>query len=297
MGRRAKPMPTTRRPSAQSDCANRVAGVQPGAAPILRMRARHLSFSVWALSLFAVLCLWTGSAAAVTFPTLTGRVVDDAKILSPQVNEALSGKLETLEKKTSRQLVIVTLPSLQGLEIEDYGYQLGRAWGIGEKSRNDGVLLIVAPKERRVRIEVGYGLEGVLTDALSTVILQERVLPRFRAGDASGGVTAGADALIEQLSLPDEQAKSRVAASTQAKEVPTGSFPFGLLWLLGLWVVFGVFGMFRGGPGHRMDFWFLPFLLLMGGSGMGGSRMGGRGGGGFGGGGGSFGGGGASGGW
>jgi uncharacterized protein len=251
------------------------------------------------LSLIVGLVLWTAAAASPTFPILTGRVVDDANILSAQEKEALTGKLEALEQKTSRQLVIVTVPSLQGLEIEDYGYQLGRAWGIGEKSRNTGVLLIVAPKERRVRIEVGYGLEGVLTDALSNVILQQQVLPKFRGGDPAGGVVAGADALIGQLSLPDDQAKARVTASTQAQNVPSGSFPFVLLGLVGFWLVFGIVGMFRGGSGHRMDFWFLPLLLLMGGFGGGGRGMGGRGmgGGGFGGGGGSFGGGGASGGW
>jgi uncharacterized protein len=250
------------------------------------------------LSLIAGLFLWTVVAAAPTFPPLSGRVVDPAGILSPPIKAALTAKLETLETQTSRQLVVVTVPSLQGLEIEDYGYQLGRAWGIGEKTRNTGVLLIVAPNERRVRIEVGYGLEGVLTDALSTVILQEKVLPRFRAGDAAGGVVAGADALVEQLSLPDDQAKARVAASTQAQKATKGSLPIIPLVFLGLWAVFGIIGMFRGGRGHRMDFWFLPFLLLMGGGGMGrGMGGGGMGGGGFSGGGGSFGGGGASGRW
>jgi uncharacterized protein len=258
------------------------------------MKSRARSLLAGILSLIAGLFLWTAVAAAPTFPPLSGRVVDQAGILSPPVKAALSAKLETLEKQTSRQLVVVTVPSLQGLEIEDYGYQLGRAWGIGEKGSNTGVLLIVAPNERRVRIEVGYGLEGVLTDALSTVILQDKVLPKFRAGDPAGGVVAATDALIEQLSLPDDQAKARVAASTQAQKAPSGKFPFILLGLLGLWVVFGVVGMFRGGPGRRMDFWFLPFLLLMGGGGIGGRGMGG---GGFSGGGGSFGGGGASGGW
>jgi uncharacterized protein len=262
------------------------------------MKSRGRSLLAGILSLIAGLLLWTAVAAAPTFPPLSGRVVDQAGILSPPVKAALTAKLETLETQTSRQLVVVTVPSLQGLEIEDYGYQLGRAWGIGEKGRNTGVLMIVAPNERRVRIEVGYGLEGVLTDALSTVILQERVLPKFRAGDAAGGVVAGADALVEQLSLPDDQAKARVAASTQARKAPKGSLPVIPLVLLGLWALFGIIGMFRGGRGHRMDFWFLPFLLLMGGGGMGrGMGGGGMGGGGFSGGGGSFGGGGASGRW
>jgi uncharacterized protein len=263
---------------------------------ILRLRP----FFAAILALFAGFLLCSAAVAAPTFPKLTGRVIDGASILTPQVRESLTTKLAALEKLTSRQLVVVTVPSLAGLPIEEYGYLLGRAWGIGEKGRNNGVLLIVAPNERRVRVEVGYGLEGVLTDALSTVILQDQVLPKFRAGDFSGGAVAGADALIGQLSLPDDQARARVEASTQRAAAPNGTFPFVLLGLIGLWVVFGVVGMFRGKSGHRMDFWFLPFLLLMGGGRMGGGGMGGRGmggGGGFSGGGGSFGGGGASGGW
>lgn len=248
-----------------------------------------------ALSLIVGLAVWSVAAAAPTFPDLTGRVVDGANILSPQAEASLTSKLESLEAKTSRQLVIVTVPSLQGYEIEDYGYQLGRVWGIGEKGRDTGVLMIVAPNERRVRIEVGYGLEGVLTDALSTVILQERVLPRFRKGDFEGGVVAGADALIVQLSLPDDEARAKVATLPQA---PAGSDKSTLgiiLVLLGLWVALGLFGSVTGRPGHRMDLWLLPLLLLMSAGGHGGRGR--AGGGGFRGGGGSFGGGGASGGW
>lgn len=244
------------------------------------------------LAMFAGWLVWTTPAvAAPTFPSLTGRVVDQAKILSPQTEAALTAKLEALDANTSRQLVVVTVPSLQGYEIEDYGYQLGRVWGIGEKGRDTGVLLIVAPTERRVRVEVGYGLEGVLTDALSTVILQERVLPKFRTGDFEGGVVAGVDGLVEQLSLPDDEAKARVATTAPAQTAPSGSVPAVVLVLLGLWVVLGVFGSITGRPGHRLDLWMLPLFLLMSAGGHG------RRGGGFRGGGGSFGGGGASGRW
>ena len=259
------------------------------------MKTPGRAFLAAVLSLVAGLFLWTAAAAAPTFPALTGRVVDGANILSAQTRASLTAKLEALEAKTSRQLVVVTVPSLQGYEIEDYGYQLGRVWGIGEKGRDNGVLLIVAPNERRVRIEVGYGLEGVLTDALSTVILQAQVLPRFRTGDFEGGVVAGSDALIEQLSLPDDQAKARVVASTRAPTSSGGSAPIVVFVLLGLWVLLGLFGTITGRPGHRMDLWILPLFLLMSASSHG--RGGRGGGGGFSGGGGSFGGGGASGGW
>ncbi len=170
------------------------------------MNAIHLYIR---LAAFALLCfvLAPAAQAAPTFPKLTGRVVDDENILSDSVKQDLTQKLADLESKTSRQLVVVTVPSLQGYEIEDYGYQLGRAWGIGQKSSNNGVLFIIAPNERKVRIEVGYGLEPILTDALSEVILQSKVLPRFREGDMQQGVIDGTEALIQQLSLDEAAAK------------------------------------------------------------------------------------------
>jgi uncharacterized protein len=116
--------------------------------------------------------LWLPQLArAQTFPPLTGRVVDNANLLDPAQEKALSDKLAQLEKDSGRQLVVATLPDLQGYDIADYGYQLGRNWGIGAKDKNDGALLIVAPNERRVRIEVGYGLEPVLTDLSSALII------------------------------------------------------------------------------------------------------------------------------
>src|SRR6201994_2735853 len=168
--------------------------------------------------LIALLCLGLPlqtAEAAPTFPTLSGRVVDDAHILSDQTRSDLDQKLAGLEAKTSRQLVVVTLPSLQGYEISDYGYQLGRAWGIGQAKLNNGVLFIIAPTEHKARIEVGYGLAPIVTDAFSSVIIQTQVLPKFRAGDFNGGVEAGTDALIQQLSLSTSDAEKRAAAAAQ----------------------------------------------------------------------------------
>src|SRR5581483_7681392 len=124
-------------------------------------------FARLAAALLAFFCLLSPALAAPQFPALTGRVVDGANILSDATKSDLTEKLAALESKTSRQLVVVTLPSLQGYDIADFGYQLGRAWGIGQKGLNNGVLLIVAPTEHKVRIEVGYNLEPILTDALS----------------------------------------------------------------------------------------------------------------------------------
>lgn len=261
----------------------------------------------WAAAALAVALAVLAAAtatAAPTFPALTGRVVDDAAILSPQVETELTGKLEALERQTGRQLVVVTLPSLQGYEIEDFGYQLGRAWGVGGKADNDGVLFIVAPKERKVGIEVGYGLEPVLTDALSSVILQERVLPRFRAGDMQAGVVDGTQALIDQLALPPDQARARAASVAEAPADKSRSGGIGVAFL----VLFVVLVMLSSLGGRRRRSGLgeaLPWILLgalnsgrRGGSdSWGGGGWSGGGGGGFSGGGGSFGGGGSSGSW
>lgn len=252
----------------------------------------------WLAATVLALCLMAPVAAAPTFPPLTGRVVDDAHILSPQTVDALTQELAALEAKTSRQLVVVTLPSLQGYDIADYGYQLGRAWGIGQKKLDNGALLIVAPKEHRVRIEVGYGLEPILTDALSSVIIQQAILPKFRSGDFNGGVMAGVDALTTQLSLNTSQAEARAAsAAAQARAgAHNGRGGFASIFVL---LVIGFFVFRVLGRGTGLGFWPLLFLGGMGGfgGGRGGFGDGGFGGGGFGGGGGGFGGGGASGGW
>ncbi len=252
--------------------------------------------------------LWAPAFAQATagpapkFPELTGRVVDDAHVLSPEVQADLTTKLAGLEQKTSRQLVVVTLASLQGYEISDYGYQLLRHWGIGQKGLNNGAILIVAPSEHKVRIEVGYGLEPILTDALSSVILQEQVIPKFRAGDVSGGVVAGTDALIQQLSLDasDAEAKAAAAAAAQTHHVRHHVGIGGLIPLIVLFFI--ISSLFRGRGGGGGLGWILPLMFLSGGRGGwggGGDDDGGGwgGGGGFSGGGGSGGGGGASGGW
>jgi uncharacterized protein len=248
------------------------------------------------LALIALLLL-AAPLAAQAFPALTGRVVDAANILPPDVEARITARSEAIEKATSAQVVVATIPDLQGYPIEDYGYRLGRHWGIGQKDKDNGVLLIVAPNDRRVRIEVGYGLEPVLTDALSSVIIQRQILPAFRAGDLPGGVEAGFDAIARQFELPPEEARANVAAA-EAERAGDGEAPglffilFVLFLILWLWLSLrrskGGRAARRGGP------------IVIWGPGMGGGWGGGGGGwggGGFGGGGGGFGGGGASGGW
>lgn len=257
-----------------------------------------------ALLIALLLLVCGGPAVAQTFPALSGRVVDAANIIPPAEEAALTERLAALDKARGRQFVVATIPSLEGREIEDYGYRLGRAWGIGSEKLDDGLVLIVAPNERRVRIEVGYGLEGIVTDALSSVIVQTRILPAFREGDMPCGIADGAGALIDLLMLPDDQADARARAlvgaeRAQGRERGDGGLPIALIfWLILLIVVLAAMRK-RGGRGRRHGNW--PVILwgpgLSGGGGGGSSWGGGGGGGGFSGGGGSFGGGGASGSW
>lgn len=254
----------------------------------------------WAWLLVLLALLLASTAQAQTFPKLSGRVVDDAHLLDAAQAAALTAKLATVEQQTGRQFVVATVTDLQGYDIADYGYRLGRTWGIGSKQENDGVLLLVAPNERKVRIEVGYGLEPYLTDALSSVIINTQITPRFRDGDMAGGIAAGADAVIAQLQLPEDQAQARQQQLlAQAKDRQDDGIPVALIFWIIVMVVFvlpALFGRrgrrFRGGAGP---------VIVWGGDdhwgGRGGGGWGGGGGGGFSGGGGSFGGGGASGGW
>jgi uncharacterized protein len=248
------------------------------------------------------------AAQAQTFPTLTGRVVDDAKLLDAAQAAALTEKLATLEKQSGRQLVVATIPDLQGYDIADYGYRLGRAWGIGDKAKNDGALLIVAPNDRKLRIEVGYGMEGILTDALSSRIIRTAITPRFKAGDFPGGIVAGVDEIGTLMTLPPEEAKARAVAAAKEERARSSSGGGGFMiifWMIV--IVFIILSMLRGGgKGRRYRGIGGPPVILWGpgdfggggGSGWGGGGGGwGGGGGGFSGGGGSFGGGGASGDW
>ena len=263
-------------------------------------------------------------ACATTFAqqitgSVTGRVVDQAHLLNPAEVQDLTSKSEALQAQSGRQFVVATVNSLQGYPIEDYGYRLGRAWGIGEKGKDNGVILLVAPNEHKVRIEVGYGTTPYLTDAMSGLIIRENITPRFKQGDFGGGIEAGADAIIKQVSLPPEEAQKNVAAAEQAQQQRqhSGGNPLPLFfWLM----VFGFVALshFRRGYGRRYrnrGGGISPWVMLWGlnalsrgsrGGWGGGSSWGGGGGswggggggfGGFSGGGGSFGGGGASGSW
>lgn len=286
--------------------------------------------------LFALLLLVPLAAQAQTFPKRDREpVVDAANLLSDAQKAEITKLAEDINATTTRQFVVATVPDLQGYDIADYGYRLGRAWEIGQKDANNGIVLIVAPKERKVRIEVGYGLEPIMTDALSNSIIQDTILPKFRADDMPGGIVAGAQAIAAQMKLPLEAAEARAkqqadkaAAAPRQQRRSGGGFPFGLLFwgIILLFVILPMLGLSRLGRRRREGPWgarrykrddggVLPIILWSiasemsrgsrgggdwGGSGWGGGGgggWGGGGGGGFSGGGGSFGGGGASGSW
>jgi len=252
------------------------------------MRSRF--FTGWRVAAAALLLIFISIGAAnakLTFPPLTGRVVDDAGVLSSDTKERLTDILAQLEEKTGDQVVVATLKSLQGDEIADYGYQLGRTWGIGQKGKNNGAILIVVPSEHKVRIEVGYGLEGTLTDAESKLIIENIIIPQFRAGNYDAGVEAGTVEIV-RLVGGDKVDVSQVPQAPPPQHEQRGGVPWVIIVIILIWIIFGRF------------FW--PLLFMgggrggWGGGGFGGGGFGG-GGGGFGGGGGSFGGGGASGSW
>ncbi len=139
------------------------------------------------------------SADPFPLPTLTGRVVDNAGLLPPARQDKLSAALADVERLTRHQFVVVTVPSLHGRSIDDVGLMLGKCWGIGRKDHDDGVLLVVAPTERKVRIEVGYGLERTLTNSEAKAIIDQHILPSFRRGALAAGIFRGSAAIIREI--------------------------------------------------------------------------------------------------
>lgn len=230
-------------------------------------------------------CLSTAVSAAPSFPSLSGRVVDEAEMLSSEAQRRIASLSEAHEKATSNQVVVATFPDLQGYSIEEFGYQLGREWGIGQADKNNGVLLIVAKEERKVRIEVGYGLEGELTDAIASNIINAVITPSFKRAQFDQGVTAGTQAIIAALG-----GEYKMAPKPKGRDDREFS-----LWKLLAFIA--IFFIFPGLFGRRRFAGGLALGSILANSGSGRSSGGGFGGGGFGGGGGGFGGGGASGGW
>ena len=256
--------------------------------------------------LLAVTALIPGLAAAQTFPALTGPVVDGANVIPDDVEARITGKLTAIKAQSQRQLQVVTVASLDGYDITDYANRLFRNWQLGDKSRNDGVMLLVAPGERRMRIEVGYGMEPIITDGFSFLVINKIITPKFKAGDLPGGIEAGTDALITQMTLPPDQA-AQIGAQANAQQRQAAKRQFNpaslvLPFVILMFFILPMIRRMRGGQRYgssgmgQVIMWSVLEGMTRGGGG-GGFGGGGGGGGGWGGGGGSSGGGGASGGW
>ena len=282
------------------------------------------------LGLLVSLCI-SVAIADMSFPVLTGRVVDNANFLSPVVEQELTAKLAAHEAETSNQVVVFTTPSLSGYSIADYGYQLGRAWGIGQADKNNGVILIISKTDKKMRIEVGYGLEGVLPDGVASDIIRHKITPAFKQGNFELGIKVGVDSILQSIAGEYVVEPRNESNSDSFGEM----FPFFMFMLFiilqsssgffsrvlqgalagtaggfVMWIISSIFpvaiivGLLVGAivlyfskPLSRKKSSGLVIGNHRGGGGFGGGGFGGGSGGGFSGGGGSFGGGGASGGW
>lgn len=267
----------------------------PFMLPMRAMTGRRIIAAVF----IGLVALVATARADFTFPVFSNYVVDQAGVIPPADEQALIAKLKAFQERTGHQFAVATVASLQGTSVEDYGNRLFRDWKLGDKERNDGALLLVAPNERKVRIEVGYGLEGDLTDAVSRLIIENAILPRFKAGDIPGGISRGADDVMAVFSGQAEDYKKRAALNDRIEEetpliVTVFMICFWILFIYIMWRALRQSG--QGGVSRRRS---APWIIggPGGGFGGGGGWSGGGGGGFGGGGGGSSGGGGASGSW
>ncbi len=240
-----------------------------------------------------IVALWAAPAGALDVPALTGRVVDSANILQPDAEQRISALLEAHERGSGQQFAVLTVPSLDGDPIENFSIRVVEAWKLGKQGKDDGLLLLVVPKDRKVRVEVGYGLEGDVTDAVSARGSREVMQPAFRRNDYAGGIEQALTTLMQKASgqVPDVPGAAAPAPVREPQRGPS----FGVLLFLALFLAPLLLPMLLGrGRGRRGGGFFI--FPGIGGGGFGGGG-GGFGGGGFGGGGGGFGGGGASGDW
>jgi len=246
------------------------------------------------LPLVVALCILPVLPAAgqeVEVPRLAQYATDQTGTLSPEQLAVLNARLRGFEDSTSTQIAVLMLPTLGGEPIEEFALRVAEENRIGKKGRDNGALLLVAKEDRDVRIEVGYGLEGVLTDALSGIIIRNEILPRFRRDDYFGGISGAVEAII--LATAGEY----TAEPKEEKErSPIGIIPLIFIIMIFFSIFRGIFGRRGVGKGRRYSGWWIP-PIGGGFGGRGGFGGGGFGGGGFSGGGGSFGGGGASGSW
>jgi uncharacterized protein len=239
------------------------------------MRQGQACFAVvpglWRWAGLLVLAALAWSASAIDVPFLTGRVVDNAEILKPATRERLVAQLKALEDRTTHQVAVLTVPTLGGESVEDFAVRVFEAWKLGQKGKDNGVLVVVVPNDRRMRIEVGYGLEGTLTDAQAARIIRDRMTPAFKAGDFDRGVSDGVDAIVAVLEGRAEPASSSSGTSGNAKsafdDFEEDLPPWPMRILLGAFI-FGIIGLFTfigivtPGMGWFLYFFLIPFWAM-----------------------------------
>ena len=217
--------------------------------------------------LFASWCV-----GAVDIPYLTGRVTDNAGILSDDARKAITQRLKDHEDKTTNQIAVLTVPTLDGTGIEEYAVSVFKVWKLGQKGKDNGILVVVAPNDRRMRIEVGYGLESVITDGIAGSIIRNVMTPNFKSGDYNKGIKDGVGALtniLEGGKAPDVQEKTASPASgksslsnfdepdmTLTERILIGAFIFGIIGL------FTVIGILTPGMGWFLYFFLIPFWAV-----------------------------------
>jgi len=221
-------------------------------------------------ALIAAIIIAASIANASNVPYLTGRVTDNAEILSPDLRKTLTERLKSHEERTGNQIAVLTVPSLEGESIEGYAEAAFKEWKLGQKGKDNGILLIVAPQDRRMRIEVGYGLEGTLPDSLAGSIIRNVITPRFKAGDYDGGVDGGVSAILMVLekgktdfdSAPENESKTSSFSGIEAPDMPLtekilfGAFIFGIIGL------FTVVGILTPGVGWFLYIFLIPFWAM-----------------------------------
>ena len=222
-----------------------------------------------ALLLVALLALPAAVRAQNTeVPYLTGRVVDNAEILKPETRRRITAELQAHEKKTTNQVAVLTVPTLGGESVEEYAVRAFEQWKLGQKGKDNGVLIVVVPRDRRMRIEVGYGLESALTDLAASRIIRDVMTPRFRSGDYDGGIAQGVTAVVAHLEgrssgtgyAPEPQARQpdfiKAPQMPLHEKVLMGAFIFGIIGL------FTFIGIITPGAGWFLYFFLIPFWAM-----------------------------------
>ena len=232
----------------------------------MRGKARKQTFSFALACVLSLASALTALSFALDVPPLTGRVVDLARVLPPITVESLTARLKAHEETTSNQVTVLVLPSLEEEPLESFSHRVATTWKLGQKGTDNGVLFLVAMKERKIRIEVGYGLEGALTDARSAQIIRSEIVPRFRAGDAPGGVAAGVDAILKTIEGTYQASdKKAPGLDSDAMGQVVVAVIVGLIVGLGLMSVHRLLGPVAGtGLSVLLAPWLVPALITGG---------------------------------